>query len=463
MEFLINRLVKKRYKDITLPPKRTILKTLLTVSLPAAIETFLISIVGVIDTIMVGSVGTNALAAVSISQQPVYISQAAAIGFSAGVTAIVARRRGENNSFEAKKVLRQSILLGIISSLIFASLTIIFAKPFLLLTGADENSTLYLSINYLRIVTTVLVFNYIRIIICAALRAVGDTKTTLITNIVANGINIFLNYCLINGNLGFPKLGVEGAALATAIGNFFAFIITIIIVRVKKSFVQIKLKDDWKLNGECAKNIINVSSSAFIEQIFMRIGFFIIAMIVNRLGTFVVAANAIISGVISLAFSITDGFSIGAASLVGRSLGQDNKPLAFSYGRLSQILSFFMGLMMITFISFFRVELSRLFSNDEVVVASASEILLISVYVILPQSLQWVTTGILRGAGDIKYTARSAMISIMIVRPLASFILCYPLGLGLLGSWIGMFIDQTMRFTLNDVRFERLKWTEKEV
>lgn len=462
MNLLLNRKIRKNFPENKLPKTTSILGNLLKISIPAAIETFLISVVGLIDTIMVSGVGTDALAAVSIAQQPVFISQAAAIGFSAGVTAIVARRRGQNDSEGAKNVVRQSTILGLIVSAFFTVLTIALAEPFLLLTGANED-TLALSTTYLRVVTIALIFNYIRIIMCAALRAVGDTKTTLVTNIVANVINIFFNYCLISGNFGFPSLGVTGAAIATAIGNISAFIITVFIIRFKKSFVSISLKDNWRFDKECSKNIIVVSSSAFIEQIFMRIGFFIIAMIVNRLGTHTVAVNAIISGIISLSFSITDGFSIGVASLVGRSLGEENKPLAFAYGRLSQIISFIIGLIMIALIMIFRFPLSSLFSKEAAVVNDASGILMIAVFVIMPQSLQWVTTGILRGAGDIKYTARSAMLSIMIVRPIFSYLLCYPFGLGLLGSWIGMFIDQTMRFTLNDIRFESLKWLEKRV
>lgn len=462
MELLLNRKVQKVYSEINIPKKSKILANLLRISVPAALETFLISVVGLADTVMVGGVGTNALAAVSIAQQPVYISLAASVGFSAGVTAIVARRRGEKNQPEAQKVLRQAIILGLITSLIFAVLTISLARPFLILTGANED-TLDLSATYLQIVTTALEFNYLRIIICSALRAVGDVGTTLLTNMIANTVNIAFNYCLINGHFGFPALGVAGAAIATVIGNTVAFLISVFIIRYKKSFVRIKLRDDWRFDKECAKGIVTVSSSAFIEQIFMRIGFFMIAMIVNRLGTHLVAVNAIIAGIVSLSFSITDGFSIGVASLVGRSLGEKNEPLAFAYGRLSQILSFLIGLIMISLILTFRYQLSMLFSDDETVINDAANILRIAVFVVVPQSAQWVTTGILRGAGDIHYTARSAMLSIMIIRPVCSYLLCYPIGLGLLGSWIGMFIDQTTRFALNDFRFENLKWAEMKV
>jgi Na+-driven multidrug efflux pump len=105
-------------------------------------------------------------------------------------------------------------------------LFIIIARPFLLFTGAN-NDTIDVSVTYLRIVMLSLPFNYIRLIICAAFRASGNTKISLISNVSANLVNLFLNYCLIMGNLGFPRLEVSGAAIATSIGNIVIYCISI--------------------------------------------------------------------------------------------------------------------------------------------------------------------------------------------------------------------------------------------
>lgn len=118
---------------------------------------------------------------------------------------------------------------------------------------------------------------------------------------------------------------------------------------------------------------------------------------------------------------------------------------------------------MIAFILTFRVFVCELFTRDLSVIEGANSTLRIAVFVILPQSLQWVTTGALRGAGDVKFTARTSMLSVAIIRPLFSYMLCYPLGLGLLGSWIGMFIDQTIRFIINNARLNNIKWIKISV
>lgn len=467
MNILVNKRIKNNYQDYSLPPVSNLIKSMGKVSFPAAIETFLITLIGLLDTIMVSGVGTNALAGVTISQQPVMMALVVAMGINAGVTAIVARRYGEGDSVGARKIVRQAIIMGIISSLVLMTLFMIIAEPFLIITGAKVE-TLDISTRYLRIVLISLPFNYIRLIICAAFRASGNTKVSLITNVSANLVNLFLNYCLIMGNLGFPRLEADGAAIATSIGNFVAFVITIMIFRFKKSFIQTKLSDGWKLDKETSGNIIKVSSNASVEQLFMRLGFYILAVMINNLGTQAVAINAIVQGTISLAFSVTDGFAIGASALVGRSLGEKNVPLGFAYGRLSQITSFILGSVMITLIIIFRHEVVSLFASEEdkssiEVMTQAAEVLSLAVFAIVPQSLQWVTTNCLRGAGDVKFTARTAILSVAIVRPLFTFICCYIFTFGVLGAWIGTFIDQTIRLTINNNRFIKLKWANIKV
>ncbi len=455
--------VKENEKEISSLPKTIkILTSILKISIPAAIETLLIGIIGLIDTMMVGKCGVEALAGVSICQQPVFITLAVAMGLNVGITAIISRKKGENDSKGACKTMRDAVILSAGAGLFFSILGILFAKPFLLLAGAEEDS-LSFAITYFRSVSTALIFNYVRLAICAGLRAEGKTKITLVVNILANLCNLFLNYLLINGNLGFPKLGVLGAGIATAISNFIAFVICFILICVRKGFLHIRVKNEKLLEKNSIDTIIKFSLPAFIEQLFMRIGFFLIAMIVNNLGTYVVAMNAIISGCISLAFNVTDGFSVGASSLVGKSLGESKKVLAFAYARLSQITSFLLGLVMIGIILTARKEVCLLFTDDLEVIEGAKDTLKLAVFVVLPQSMQWVTTGALRGAGDVKFTARTSMLSVAIIRPLFAYLMCYPLGLGLLGSWIGMFIDQTLRFIINNNRLESMKWAKIKV
>ena len=349
-----------------------------------------------------------------------------------------------------------------IVSILITILAIVFARPFLWLVGAQDD-TIDFATTYFRFVSAGLIFNYIRLIICSGQRAIGKTNITLVTNVVSNVVNVFFNYCMITGYLGFKEMGVMGAAIATDIGNIVACIIAFFSVFHAKGFLSIHLLDDWRLSKSVIKNILNVSMAAFIEQLFMRVGFFIIAMIVNRLGTHTTAVNSVITNMMNMNFNITDGFAIGAGALVGRALGEKDLQKAFAYGRISQILSVVIAIITMILVIIFRYPLSRCFSNDESVVREAGDYIIYTSVIMLPQSLQWVTTGILRGAGDTKYTAKNSIISVTFIRPVFAYVLCYPLKFGLLGSWAGMLVDQIIRCVCNNIRFVNLKWMKLKV
>ena len=440
-----------------IPKTSKLINDILKISLPAAAETFLVGLVGLMDTIMVGSLGKEAISSVSITQQPVYITLTFCFGLTAGIIAIVSRRFGQNDREGANKALRQTLVLGIIISSIITFLSLVFGRAFIKLAGAKPD-TIDNATAYFKIVSSVLILNYLRILILAGQRAAGYTKMTLITNIIANATNILFNYLLINGNFGFPRLEVRGAAYATIIGNIVAFLVAFASVYRSKRFVSIHFKENWRLDIETIKSLYFVSLSAFIEQIFVRIGFFLIAVIINNLGTDAVAINTITQNIVSLSFNIIDGFAIGAAALVGKSLGEDKADLSYAYGVLSQMICIGIGIFMMVIIMIFRKPLSDIFTNDKMIVSQAAKLLLFASIVVLPQSLQWVTTVMLRAAGDSKYTARGSMYSVMIIRPLLSYILCYPLSLGLYGAWAGMLIDQTFRLIHNEKRFLSLEW-----
>lgn len=462
MNILLNKRINESFPDQTILPAKSVLKDVLKLSLPAAVEAFLVCLTGLVDTIMVGSISTSSISAVSVTQQPYLISIMLIMGLSAGITAMIARRCGEKDGESAKKTLRQSIIITVIGSLFTMILLIAVARPLLKVSGTG-NDLINDATKYLQIVLAGLVFISIRIIICSAFRASGHTRIPLMLNILANVVNIFFNYCLIQGKLGFPRMEVVGAAIATTIGNFVAFVISVILIFKMKSFVKLSLKDSWRIDKIECKKILKVSSGAFIEQTFMRLGFYILAIIINFLGTEAIAANAVVSGVLSLSFSLTDGFAIGTAALVGKSLGEKREKMAFAYGRMAVCVSFVVGCLMIGMIILFRTQLTDLFSRESGFVDSTTTILMLSSFVIFPQSMQWVTTNILRGAGDIKFTTMTAIISIVIMRPILSLFLCYGLSLGVLGSWLGMFIDQSFRFIVNNHRVSHLKWMKIKV
>lgn len=457
--FSCKYMVKPEYVLGDLPLTRDGYNTTLKIAWPSIVEAILISLVAAVDTMMVGTIGPEAIASVGITNQPRFILLAVILSLNVGVTAVIARRKGSDDIKGANRCLKQCLLLSITFGSILAIAGIIFAKPLLTFAGAQED-IINTSVTYFRIILVGMIFNSICLTINAAQRGIGNTKISMYTNITANLVNVIFNALLINGLFFFPKLGVKGAAIATTLGNIVAFLMALRSVIKNHGFLDITTKIPWTFDKHTLSSIFNVSSSAMVEQVFLRIGFFLYAKMVAKLGTTAFATHQICMNILNLSFAVGDGFSIAASSLVGQSLGAKRPDKAMLYASITQRLALIASTILFIFFIFGRTFLVSLFSNEAQIISQGSIIMIIIAFTTHSQTSQVIISGALRGAGDTKYVAKTSFISIAIVRPLLTYIFCFPLGLGLIGAWIAIFIDQNVRLIINFLRFRTGKWTK---
>ncbi len=442
-----------------IPSDKEIYKNAAEVAWPSALEAILVQLISSADLIMVGSLGPVAISAVGITTQPRFILLAVILSLNIGVTAVVARRRGEGNREEANKTLRQSLLICAVLSVILSSLGIIYAEPLIIFAGA-QSDVVESAIIYFRIICIGNFFTSLSLTINAAQRGAGNTKISMKTNVAANLVNLFFNYLLINGHLGFPALGVIGAAIATAIGNLIGFLLSLKSVTFAYHFLELKRNQSWKLEKETIQSILGISGSAFVEQVFMRVGFFTTNKLIAGLGTVDFATHQICMNLVSISFAFGDGLGIAASALVGQSLGAKRGDLATIYGKTLQRIALTMGLMFVAIFITGRYFLISLYTNDAAVILAGSQIMILIAFTSPIQTSGVVISGSLRGAGDTKFVALTSFISIGIVRPGATWLFCYPLSLGLMGAWIAFGTDQTLRLIINYTRFIKGNWTK---
>ena len=183
-------------------------------------------------------------------------------------------------------------------------------------------------------------------------------------------------------------------------------------------------------------------------------------MTVARLGTTELAAHQIGGNMMSMSFSFGDGLSVAAITLIGQSLGRKRPDMAKIYGSVCQRLGLVCACVMGFIYFFFGKEIFLLYSDDPVILDYGAMIMRILSVVLFMQIEQVVQFGCLRGAGDTKFTALVSFISVTFIRPGASWLLCYPVGLGLMGAWLGTALDQLVRFLLTFVRFRKGNWTK---
>lgn len=457
-EFMVPK--EKRLGEI--PPTKKAYRTALGVALPSMSESFLVALVSMVDTMMVSFLGTEAIAAVALCTQPRFIIMTLVIALNVAVTSVVARRKGENDAESASRTLRQSVLLSFVLSSITTLIALAFVEPIMWAVGA-QHDTIGMAADYFGVLLLGVPGSCVSMTICAAQRGIGATKVAMRVNITANLVNIVFNYLLIGGNFGFPRLEVKGAAIATVIGWMVGLVMALVSVFHKQNnFLSLRSREGWLPEKKILKSLYGVASGAFIEQIFMRIGFLVYNVMVAGLGTTLLAANTIGMNIMSLSFSIGDGLGVGASTLVGQNLGRKRPDLSTLYVKVCQrIAAVLCVLIFIVFVVFGRGIFSLFISDpvkDAAVLAMAEPIMVIGSIIVMGQAMQLVYMGSLRGAGDTRYTAVVSMLSIMILRPGLAWLLIYPLEIGLMGAWISFLADQYLRFLLTYLRFRGGKW-----
>ena len=445
-----------------IPTQHDILVKTIHIAWPSILESFLVSLVGVIDTVMVGVLGSYAIAAVGLTTQPKFLGLAIFLSLNIAVSALVAHRKGENDRESANKILVQALIITGIFTVIVSTICVVFANEIIRFSGSSPDTHTYAT-EYFQIIMGCMVFNVFSMVINAAQRGIGNTRIAMRTNLISNLVNICLNYVLIGGNLGFPKLGVRGAAIATVAGTVVACGMSIYSILHKGYFLSLRETHKIQFDKSTLKSIANIGSSTLAEQVFMRLGFLFYAIIVAKLGTAAFAAHQVGLNILNINFSFGDGISVAAVSLVGQSLGAKRSDLAKIYGSVCQRIGMIFASGIAIIVILLGKQIFALFTSEADVLVYSIPIMQMIIVIVFLQIAQVVFSGCLRGAGDTKFVALVSFVSIAVFRPLSGWLFCYPLGLGLYGAWIGLIIDQFLRFIMTWFRFKSGKWTKYEI
>ena len=441
--------------------EKGITKEAVRMAWPAVCESFFIALAGMVDSLMVSSMGASAVAAVGLTTQPKFMGLALFFAMNVSVSALVARRRGEKKQRSANQILLVAILFVIVATVVISSACVMWANEIINFCGSAPE-THEPAVIYYRIIMGCMIFNVLSMVINAAQRGSGNTMIAMRTNIVSNVVNIIANYLLIQGHLGFPALGIAGAAIATVFGTVIACIMSFASLFRRDGFVSIYYIMEQQIRPalEPVISIIKLGFSVFIEQILMRVGFMSTAMMAAKMGTNALAAHQVGMNILGLTFSFGDGMQVAAVALIGRSLGEGSPDKAKAYGKTCRMIGLGISCVLAVVYFFGGEWLYHLFFAEQEIVDIGVMIIRIMIIIVLFQVSQVIYMGCLRGAGDTTYTAIASTISVTIIRTSASYFFGFLMGLGMAGIWMGILADQISRFLFASIRFKQGKWTK---
>jgi len=448
--------------DIETSDKRQQLSLIMKLTWPALGENILSTLVSLADSAMVATLGTFAISAVGLVTQPRFIVISAFTALGIGTTALVARAKGEGNAEHANKVLRQSILMAIVLVCTVSLLMYIFAEPLVrwLSSGGISEESIQAALEYLRIQIYGFPILGVTFIINGALRGVGNTKAAFYTNLVANIVNVILNYLLIGGNFGFPALGVTGASLATVIGQCVAFCMAMYWLFEGKQYIRLRWGDSFKPDFPLIGRIARIGIPALFEQAAMRIGMMLFITIITSLGDNPYAAHTIGMNIQTLSFAVGNSFGVAVTTLTGQSLGRKRPDMARVYMSKTLWLCHAASLAVALFLFFGGGLAARLFTQDPEIIDLVAMVLKIIALVNIISNARFVYNSALRGAGDAAFTAKTTFLGILICRPVVAYVLVNFFNMGLAGVWIALSSDAVICFILAYIRWKNGKWAE---
>lgn len=440
---------------------------------PCILENLSATLVSLVDTAMVGSLGALATAAVSTCASPSWLINGIVQAIGVGGTALVARSIGAGDRNDAEHTAEQVFRVALVFSAFIMGLVLLIAPlvPVIMRAKAEVHEE---ATAYMRIVASCYIFHYTGMTMSALLRGAGDTKTPMIAGLMANVINTVGNFLLIYSprditvfGLTFPMWGagwgVRGAAIASAIGMGIAGLYLCLHMYSKNSVLKAQLNFKAPMDFSVLQRVVRIGTPAALERVVINLGQMIFAGMINAVGTAESAAYMIAINVEGLGYMPAYGFSAAATSLVGQRLGAGEPDEAARLGKrciyMSLLLLSVIGVLMWLGSGW----LARLFSPDADVVRVASVFIAICAVEQPFNAFSIVASGALRGAGDTMRPFLYGLVTMWSIRILGAVILSDVLHLGVYSILWAMVADLAVRGALLHLRFLNGKWKTAKV
>lgn len=435
------------------------MKRIFAITLPAMLELLFSQFFGMFDTIMLGQtqVATEAIAAIGLTNNPINLIYGILTAFNVGATAAVAWAVGAKDFDSAKAITRNMLVIDIILGVLSTIAVTFFSTEIVLFMGANPDTVDYAK-EYLSVIAMGFVPAAITMGVTSSLRGAGLTRVPMMYNLFSNLLDVFLNYGMIYGRLGFPEMGVLGASLSTTISRFVAMSLALGFIFLGQTQVRISLKQSFLLKKEIIAKIFRVGIPAGIEQLIMQIGFMLFTKTVSGLGTTMMAAHNIGLNVNGLSWVPSQAFGVASTTLVGQSMGAKEPEKARDQAKMIHRFALISaGLVMILFTTGAPF-IARLYINDPAVWPITAGVLRLVALGLPAIATQLPIAAALRGARDTVFPLIASASGIWIFRVFVCPLLVYNLGLGLNGAWLSIVLDQCTRATVVYIRFRRGKW-----
>ncbi len=427
---------------------------------PAMLSLCVVNIVDVIDVALVGRLGRQTVAAWGYSTQCTNLVETLIQSVGIGCVALVARARGARDSERARRILAAAVVVSVsVAAMLFA--LVLVAPRFLLQLLDAEPAVIEIAVPYFRVFAGAMLLYGAAFMYESALRAHRNTRTPMIIAVFVMGTKTVMSLLLVFGALGFPRLELLGAGIATACAHAVGLALYVFTCR-RAAREGLDVTFGWKeLRGlfQTAKDVLSVAIPSMGERLIMSLALLTYFRVLSTYGTAAIAAYAI--GVRLLSFSWVPGlgFAAAASTIVGQSLGAGDSEQARLAGRRAVGQAVLVMCVLGSIFFFLRSPLAHAFTSDDRVAENLMPFMMMLAISQPFMGAHFTLGGVLRGAGDTLTPLFGAAVGNWGFRVPLAWLFSRTLGAGLIWVWAALIADHFARMLVNGAVFVRGRWS----
>ncbi|MFR4175943.1 MATE family efflux transporter [Lactococcus raffinolactis] len=426
-------------------------RRLIDYSLPAVFENILQTSVGFVDSVLIAKISLVAVSAVSLVNGVMAVYQAVFIALAVAVATVVSNAAGARASKAVSENVRQSIALSLMVGVILSLLSLVLAHPILRAMGASGD-ILQQGIIFFRVIAGTSVLIVLMTVLGQLIRTAGQTRTPLTINLIVNILNFCLDFILIFGLFGFPRLGILGAGIGTALSRLIG--VGLLFHKLQQTSHRLQgpifSRDQHIFKTEIVKRAFPIMG----ERLMMRLGDIVIFVIIIAYGSKVFAGNAIGETITAYNYLPAFGFATGASILIARAYGAKDhleiRKLTKTSFVMTTIISTLVGGIIFAFSTF----ILNFFTFDAVAVSAAQVVILISFVSEPIVAGVIIYTAALQAMGDAKTPFYATMFGMWVIRIGIAWLLGTAFGWGIWGVWIATVLDNIFRLIVLKLVYE---------
>ncbi len=379
---------------------RSFYNVLLAISVPITLQNLITFGVSMMDTVMIGLLGQAPLSAGSLANQFFFVFMIFTFGIAGGANVMIAQYWGRGDTEMIRKTMSIMYRTMLVGAVLFTLAGLFFPRQIMSIFTPDQE-VIELGASYMRILAPTCLLTGITNTTLQSFRAVGTVKISVAVNGTALVINTFLNWVLIFGNLGAPRLEIVGAAIATFISRIVECTIVLVYTLRLEKKVKLRLKDLKHVEKSMLSDYFPVALPVLCNEMLWSLSSSVISVIIGRLGTDFVAANSICSVVFQLVSVVTFGVSAAAATITGNTIGTGDYERTRERARTLMVLSVLIGFCSCAVMYFVRPLVISFYNVPEATKLIADQLLTVGSVIVFFQTIASVSLmGILRGGGD---------------------------------------------------------------